>query len=187
MRRFVLWTGVGILAGLLLAAAVILNQPYQLRGSAIQSPYSAPDFTLPDGRGQEFHLAGQRGRVVLLFFGFTSCPDVCPTTLSEFKQVRQRLGKDADRVSFVFITVDPDRDTPERMAKYASGFDPSFIGLSGDEAQLGPVWKAYGVYRQLNKASADDTAYEVEHSTQTVPGGCLREPAPDLFLRHPGR
>ena len=104
--------------------------------------------------------------MVLLFFGFTSCPDVCPTTLSDFKQVRQRLGKDADRVSFVFITVDPDRDTPERMAKYASGFDPSFIGLSGDEAQLGPVWKAYGVYRQLKKASADDTAYEVEHSTQ---------------------
>ena len=96
------------------------------------------------GAARQFHLAGQRGRVVLLFFGFTSCPDVCPTTLSDFKQVRQRLGKDADRVSFVFITVDPDRDTPERMAKYASGFDPSFIGLSGMKPSSGRSGRPMG-------------------------------------------
>lgn len=167
MRRILLWLGIGIAAGLLLAGAVWYNRPYTLHGSVIQQSFTAPDFSIKTAQGNEFQLSAQKGKVTLMFFGYTYCPDVCPATLSEFKQVRKNLGSDADKVNFVFITVDPDRDTPQRMAQYVAGFDPAFTGLSGSEAQLAPVWKAYGVYRQLDKASPTDTNYPVEHSTQT--------------------
>lgn len=166
MRRYLIFLSLGVTAALLLIAAVALSQPYNFHGSVIQSPSAAPDFSLPRGTASTFHLADQRGKLVLLFFGYTSCPDVCPTTLADLKQVRQRLGNDADKVQVVFVTVDPDRDTPERTANYAAQFDPSFAGLSGTQAQLGPVWQAYGVYHQLNKKSPSDTTYEVEHSSQ---------------------
>lgn len=178
MRRVLLWMGVGIAAGLLLAAAVWYSRPYTLHGSVIQQAYAAPDFSAVNGQGGDFQLSAQKGKVTLLFFGYTYCPDVCPSTLTDFKQVRKNLGSDASRVNFVFITVDPDRDTPERMAQYVSGFDPAFIGLSGSEVQLTPVWKAYGVYRKLDKASPTDAHYPVEHSTQTYvidKAGMMRE------------
>jgi protein SCO1/2 len=166
MRRYAIWIGLGLLAGLLLVAAVTFTRPYTFRGSAIQQPYQAPDFTLSDGEGVPFQLSAQRGHLVLIFFGYTSCPDVCPTTMDDFKQIRQRLGQDASRVEFVFITVDPTRDTPQVASQYAARFDPTFVGLSGTEQQLDPVWKAYGVYRKLDKANPNDTSYAVEHSTQ---------------------
>lgn len=166
MRRYFLWIGLALVLGLLLIAAVAANRPYTYRGSVIQPPFPAPDFTLPNGQGGQFSLSGQRDHLVLVFFGYTHCTDVCPTTLANFKQIRQRLGKDADRVQFVFITVDPDRDTPQVSSQYATRFDPTFVGLSGTPQQLEPVWKAYGVYRQLDKTSPTDTNYPVEHSTQ---------------------
>jgi protein SCO1 len=176
-RSYLLWSGLALLVLVLVTAAVTLTRPYIFHGSVIQDTYQAPDFSLPDGRGTEFHLAEQRGKVVLIFFGFTNCPDICPTTLADFKQVYQRLGKDADKVDFVYITVDPDRDTPQEIADYAARFEPSFYGLSGTEQQLKPVWKSYGVYRKLDKQSPTDTSYEVEHSTQVYaidPSGNLR-------------
>lgn len=188
MKRYILWIGIGLLAVLLLTAAVIFTRPYAYHGSVIQQPYPAPDFTLPHGQDGQFSLAGQRGRVVLIFFGFTHCPDVCPTTLASFKQVAQRLGEDAQRVEFVFITVDPDRDTPEVTARYAAGFDPSFTGLSGDEQQLAPVWKAYGVYRKIVKPASDTFGqgganhgvYSVDHSSQAY----LVAPDGNLYLTY---
>ncbi len=166
MRRYLIWIGLGLLVALLAVAAVTVNRPYIFHGSAIQQPFQAPDFSLGDGKGGQFHLAGQRGRLVVLFFGYTHCPDVCPTTMADFAQLYQRLGKDAGRVTFVFITVDPGRDTSQVVSQYAARFNPAFVGLSGTEQQLDPVWKAYGVYHQLDKKSPTDTNYTVEHSTQ---------------------
>lgn len=166
MRQMMVWIGLGLLAGFLLVAGLSLNRPYELRGSTIQQPFAAPDFSLPHGSDGQFRLADQQGHLVLIFFGYTSCPDVCPTTLSDMKQIRQRLGEDADEVRVVFITVDPERDVPEKVQGYVSAFDPAFVGLSGTEEQLAPVWKAYGVYHQDNKAGPDDQQYEVEHSSQ---------------------
>ncbi len=177
MRRYLLFTGLGLLVVLVVAAAVTLNRPYTFRGSLIQPPFPAPDFTLPGGGNAPFHLADQRGRVVLIFFGYTHCPDVCPITMASFEQISQRLGKDASRVDFVFITVDPGRDTIQVSSRYAEGFNASFIGLSGTEQQLTPVWKAYGVYRKLDKTGPTDTNYAVEHSSQVYlidPSGSLR-------------
>jgi protein SCO1/2 len=166
MRRTMLWISLGLLAGFLLAAGMSLGRPYELRGSTIQQPFAAPDFSLPGGRGGQFRLSDQQGRLVLVFFGYTSCPDVCPTTLADMKQIRQHLGDDAKDVEFVFITVDPERDLPEKVHQYVTAFDPAFVGLSGAEEQLAPVWKAYGVYHQSNKESPQDQQYEVEHSSQ---------------------
>ncbi|NOH04289.1 MAG: SCO family protein [Chloroflexi bacterium] len=90
-----------------------------------------------------------RQRIVLLFFGYTSCPDVCPTTLAEMKQVMDALRDDAQHVQVVFISVDPERDTPEKIQAYANHFHPSFIGLSGAEAELEPVWQAYSIFREV--------------------------------------
>lgn len=182
MKRYLPWIGIGLLAVLVLTAAVVFTRPYAYHGSVIQQPYPAPDFTLPHGQDGQFRLSGQRGRVVLIFFGYTHCPDVCPTTLADYKQIYDRLGKDAGRVEFVFITVDPDRDTPEVTARYAAAFNPAFTGLSGDEQQLAPVWKAYGVYRKLVKPSdgADHGVYPVEHSSQTY----LVAPDGNLFLTY---
>lgn len=167
MRRYMLWIAIGLVIGL--AAAVgagMALRPYQMHGSVIQPLAPAADFSLPAAQGAPFSLSAQRGKVVVLFFGYIHCTDVCPATLSQFKQIHQRLGADASRVRFVFVTVDPARDTPQTTAQYVAGFDPSLIGLSGSEAQLTPVWQGYGVYRKLDQTSPTDVSYAVEHSTQ---------------------
>jgi protein SCO1/2 len=165
MSRNLILAGVGALLGLALIAAAVMARPYTYRGSLIEPAVPAQDFTLTRGDGSPFRLSDQRGKVVLLFFGYTTCPDVCPATLSEMRQVRDRLGDQADQVQFVFITVDPQRDTPERIGQYVAAFDPSFAGLSGSETELEPVWKSYWVYRAINQQDSA-AGYLVDHSTR---------------------
>lgn len=108
----------------------------------------APAFTLIDHRGETVSLGDFRGRALLLFFGFTRCPDVCPLTLDRLARVLDEAGLPPDRVVVGLITVDPEYDTPERMAEYVARFGPSVIGLTGDRATLEPIFKGYGVYAQ---------------------------------------
>lgn len=115
-------------------------------GRAVEPPRPAPDFTLTGPDGQPFRLSQLQGRAVVLFFGYTHCPDVCPATLSTFEAVKQALGAEGERVRFVFVTVDPERDTPQRLREYLRRFDPEFIGLSGDPETLAAVREAYGIY-----------------------------------------
>nr|BAL54381.1 electron transport protein SCO1/SenC [uncultured Chloroflexota bacterium] len=165
MRNKVLWPllVIGLLA---LASFFWQEKEASLRGTVYDPPIPAPDFTLTSGDGQVFRLSEQRGRIVLLFFGYTSCPDVCPTTLAELKQVFQKLSSDEqERIRVFFITVDPQRDSPERVQQYANRFHPSFIGLSGSEEVLTPVWQAYGVYREVLPAESA-SGYLVAHSAR---------------------
>lgn len=147
-------------------------------GSVLDPALPAPDFTLVDPEGRPFRLSAQRGHPVLLFFGYTSCPDVCPTELGTWRRVRALLGADADRIRFVFITVDPERDTPEKVGKYVrSAGDPSFIGLSGRPEDLKPVWDAYSVYVKKEKPETPGGFYAVTHSSLSylvAPDGRLR-------------
>lgn len=168
MRRYVIGIILGLAVGLLFLgmALTTLNRSYTLRGSQIDPPLPAPDFVLQDGQGNDYRLSDQRGRLVLMFFGYTTCPDICPATLGEMKQVRNRLGEQADEVEFVFVTVDPARDTPERVGKYASSFDPTFVGLSGTEEAMTQVWADYGVYRE-ERENGSVAGYLVDHSTRT--------------------
>ena len=161
-----LW-GLGLAAVLVIGAAGIwvLTQSYTFHGSVIDPAMRAPDFTLTAHTGKPFRLADQAGEIVVLFFGYTSCPDVCPTTLATFKRTKTLLARETGRVQFIFITVDPERDTVDRVRNWVTAFDSSFIGLTGTEAELTPVWKAYGVYREKMPAESGSTGYSMDHST----------------------
>jgi protein SCO1/2 len=107
-----------------------------------------------------------RGKVVLLFFGFTHCPDACPTTLARFKLALQNLGNDASRVQVLFVTVDPQRDTPEVLKRYMTAFDPSFLGLTGSPEDIARTAQEFKVfYAKVSGRSAND--YTMDHSAQT--------------------
>jgi protein SCO1/2 len=106
-------------------------QSYQFKGTEYDDPQMAPDFELSATDGESFRLSDQQGNITLMFFGYTSCPDVCPTTLAEANQVLKGLGEDSGQVRFVFITVDPERDTPQVLDTYVKAFNPAIIGLTG--------------------------------------------------------
>jgi protein SCO1/2 len=164
--RNLLIFGGAILIGLV--AILLLLGPtreYTFQGSLIDPPVAAPLFELMDVDGQNVQLSDLDGQVVILFFGYTSCPDVCPVTLTDFLQIRSSLGNKAENVSFVFVTVDPERDTPERMKKYLTNFDPEIIGLTGTRTELEPVWASYGVYEAKIEGGSESN-YLVDHSSR---------------------
>ena len=119
---------------------------------------------LADSSGRLRRLEDFRGKAVVVFFGFTQCPDVCPTTLADLAGVLKNLGTDADRVQVLFITVDPERDTPELLAQYVHAFDPRFIALRGDLAATQRVAKDFKIYFEKRKQGA---SYTIDHSAQS--------------------
>lgn len=161
--------GLGVVIGLALVLVGwrAIGVPYTYQGNLINPPIPETDFTLTNQNGGTFRLSDQRGKIVLMFFGYSHCPDVCPAMLSNYKQVIQRLGNQAQKVDFVFVTVDPQRDSPEALRQYLAKFDPSIIGLTGTRPELEKVWKAYGVYQDSanNASSAANLAYLVDHSS----------------------
>jgi protein SCO1/2 len=165
MQRKIMLGVVGILAVVTVVWAAAFARPYVLHGSEISTQVIAPALNLERPDGSTFNLHALKGKIALIFFGYTACPDICPTTMADFSRVKADLGELADQVEFVFVTVDPQRDTPERTQQYAAGFDASFIGLSGTESQLQPVWDGYGVYRKLEGAGHHN-GYSVDHSTR---------------------
>lgn len=141
----------------------------------------ARDFALTDHNGKPRTLADFRGKVVTVFFGYTHCPDVCPTTLSEMKLVLKELGADANRVQVLFVTVDPERDTPEVLRQYVPSFDPGFLGLYGDAKTTPEVARSFKVFYQKVPGAKPDT-YTMDHTAGSYvfdPQGRLR-----LFVRH---
>jgi protein SCO1/2 len=129
---------------------------------------------LTDHTGRRRTLEDFRGKAVVLFFGFTHCPDVCPTTLADLSQALRQLGPDAERVQVLFVTVDPERDTREALAKYVTAFDPRFLGLYGDDAATRRTAQEFKIYYEKRKAGE---SYSVDHSGQSYvidPRGRLR-------------
>lgn len=168
MDRKAFWVGVGALfvVGLGVLVALVISQNNRLRGSVIEPALPAPEIQLLDQDGEPFRLADYRGKVVLLFFGYASCPDVCPATMAELRSARSMLKpSESERVQVVFITVDPQRDMPQLIQDYVARFDPTFIGLSGTEDELSAVWQAYGVFRELGKPNVNGF-YEVSHTAR---------------------
>jgi protein SCO1 len=136
----------------------------------------AKDFRLTDANGQVRSLQDFRGKAVVVFFGFTQCPDVCPTTLAEIMQARQLLGADGSKVQGVFITVDPERDTPEVLRAYMANFDPSFVALRGTPEETAAVAKDFKVYYKKVEGKTPG-AYTMDHSAASFvydPQGRLR-------------
>ena len=135
------------------------------QGSLIEPSPQAVDFELERVDGGSFHMAAQKGRVVLLFFGYANCPDFCPTTMAEFKKIHTNLGAEAEQVDFVFVTIDPERDSSEQIESYVSAFHPSFVGLSGTVEELQAVWDGYWVFRQIEETDSE-AGYLVAHTTR---------------------
>lgn len=138
-------------------------------------------FALADHNGRKVTPADFRGKAMVIFFGFTQCPDVCPTTLSDMARVMKLLGPDAARVQVLFVTVDPERDTPALLKAYVPQFDPSFLGLYGDAATTEKVAKDFKIYVQ-KRPSGTAGQYTIDHSAQSLvfdPNGKVR-----LFLNY---
>jgi len=135
--------------------------PSPFHANDVSMPLSGANFNLNDNNGKLRTLADFKGKVVALFFGYTHCPDVCPTTLADLAQVMEMLGKDADKVQVLFITVDPERDEPKMLAKYMSVFHPSFMALHGDSAATAQAAKAFYVNYQKQPTSF---GYSMDHS-----------------------
>ena len=158
-----------LLIGIVAAGVFLFSKPASFRGTMYAEPYPpAPEIELTRDNGASFKLSGMRGNIVLLFFGYTSCPDVCPTTMAELKQALEALHEnDAKQVKVLFVTVDPERDTPERVQEYVNHFNSDFIGLSGTESELADVWKDYGVFRE-NVEGTSAAGYLVNHTARVT-------------------
>lgn len=149
-----------ILAG---AIAYELARPITYYGTRIDPPKPMPDFTLPSKNGP-VTLSSFRGKYVVLYFGFTSCPDICPTTSAALKGALSQLGGQDAQVQVIFISVDYKRDTPEKMFNYMLNFRPDFIGLVGDQAQTDQITRDFGIFYQLNPPDPETGAYSVDHT-----------------------
>lgn len=172
MRKYaLLWASAALaLAGGALAAGALAA--YGMLAPAKPPHFEATDvtgvdwgrgFQLSDPLGRKHTLADFRGKVVMLFFGYTSCPDMCPTTLAQLGETMRRLGGDAAGVQGLFVTVDPKRDTPELLAKYVPAFFPTFVGLYGDEATTERTVREFKGYYHANPPNADGS-YTVDHT-----------------------
>ncbi|MEI6290328.1 MAG: SCO family protein [Chloroflexota bacterium] len=160
-RRILLITAIVLLA---VGVAAVIQQSLRqsFKGSVIEPPKAMPDFTLNSVKGP-VSLHEFKNKIVVLYFGYTSCPDVCPATLSELRQALARLGSDADKVQVIFISVDWKRDTAEKMDSYVQAFRPDFIGLSGSESQIDAVTKDFGIYYKINQADKNGY-FSVDHT-----------------------
>jgi len=157
----------GAASVVLLACAplVAAAQGASLRSGVFNPPRPAPEFVLSGSDGAELKLSRYRGKVVALGFGYTFCPDVCPTTLVDLAQVRKQLGAAGKDFQVLYVTVDPERDSAEVLRKYLSSFDPSFIGGTGTPEQLAEVRKAYGISIAKKPVKGNPSAYWVHHSS----------------------
>ena len=172
-------SSLGLLAVALALAGCGASGP-SFRNTDITGADYGKDFALTDHTGKERTLADFRGKVVVMFFGYTHCPDICPTTMAELKAVKEQLGEDGKRLQVLFVTVDPERDTPRLLANYVPAFDPSFLGLYGDAAATAKVAKDFRVFYQKVSGKTPDS-YTVDHTAGSYvfdPQGRLR-----LFVR----
>ena len=158
--------GVLVLIGVVIVVTVFFPKAESFRGTLYDPALPAAEIELTQGNGSSFRLSEMRGNVVLLYFGYTFCPDVCPTTLSELNRVVEGMGPDGERVQVVMVTVDPERDTLEKLHEYVAIFNPNFIGLGGSLEELEKVWNGYGVYREEEQMPNSATGYLVNHTAR---------------------
>lgn len=176
------WISVGLGgAGLAPLLAACSKEKLQFKNIDITGADFGRDFHLTDQNGKERSLEDFRGKVVVVFFGYTMCPDVCPTTLAELAQVKKLLGSDGDRLQVLFITVDPERDTPQLLKAYMANFDPSFLALRCPPEQLAALARNFKIfYKKVDGKTPD--SYTMDHSAGCYvydPQGRLR-----LYVRY---
>jgi len=149
-----------VIAGL--AAGFYFFRPHTFHGTVIQSPEPSYDFTLTGANG-DVSLSDFRGKLVLIYFGYTFCPDICPATLANVGQALNQIGAKAEDVQLIMVSLDPERDTPEKLAEFVGHFHPSFIGITGTKEEIDTVASLYGIFYQVNQGS-DATKYLIDHT-----------------------
>ena len=183
-RRSLLTVGCALLLGLGLTACDKIGLPSSkaaFNGVDITGAEYARSLSLPDQNGQPRTLADFKGKVVVVFFGYTQCPDVCPTTMVELAQVKKALGKDGERVQGMFVSIDPERDTPEILKAYMASFDPSFVALRGSVEQAQAAAKEFKVFFAKVPGKTEGS-YTMDHTAGSYvfdPSGKVR-----LFVRY---
>lgn len=145
-------------------SACAVEATHEFAGAVLESPEPLPDFTLMSADGP-VSLSDFRGQYVFLYFGYMFCPDFCPTTMAKLAEVHRELGDDAERMQVVMISVDPERDTPDALAKYAAAFNPTFVGITGAKGEIDLVGEPFGLFYERHEGSAA-TGYLVDHSTR---------------------
>lgn len=162
MRRYlVLPIGIASLLGLLTGC-----QPYEYHGTFLDSPKPISDFALARVDGGDFRYSEMETPLLVMFFGYTHCPDFCPTTLYTLRKVHDGLGEQADQIQVAFVTVDPERDTPEIMADYLRNIDPSFLGLrEADSDKLAALFADFGVYAAVDQTVESSDDYLISHTS----------------------
>jgi protein SCO1 len=181
-RRALLGAGIGIGASGLVGLTACDKSVPPFNGVDLTGASWGKNLSLPDTSGQLRSLADFKGKVVSLFFGFLHCPDFCPTHLTRQLEVMRLLGADASKLQTLFVSVDPERDSPAAIKAYLAGFHPSFIGLTGSAAQLQANAKEFKAFFAKAPMPQSAVGYSVDHTTNTVvfdPSGQLR-----LLLRH---
>jgi protein SCO1 len=154
--------GAALAAALPVALSACKDQP-AFKGSSLAGTHLGKDVAMVDQDGKPRAIRDFNGKVVVAFFGYTHCPDVCPTSLAELSQVMQTLGADAAKVQVVMITVDPERDTPDVMKQYVTTFNPTFVGFTGDLAQLKAAAASFKAY-YAKVPTKDGSDYSMDHS-----------------------
>jgi protein SCO1/2 len=173
-----------LLSTLFLCVAMLLggcSDPARFVSTDLSTVDWGRDFSLTDHNGKATRLADFHGKAVVMFFGYTQCPDVCPTTMATMRDAMALMGDDAKRVQVLFVTIDPARDTPALLAQYVPAFHPSFLGLYGDEKTIAALAKDFKVFYAKQPGSTPGS-YSVDHSTGSYafdPQGKLR-----LLIRH---
>jgi protein SCO1/2 len=159
---------IGLVVGVALVGFVVLPmlQPYTFHGTVLQSSQPAPNFELDAAQGK-VRLQDLQGDLVMLYFGYTFCPDVCPATLGELANALDILGSDAKNVQVIMISVDPERDTPEILAEYVEHFHFSFMGVTGTPEQIAQVAALYGIFYEAHEGTAA-TGYLVDHTASVM-------------------
>ncbi len=170
-----------LLACALAGCSKVADKPVAFNNVDITGAQYARTFSLMDHTGKQRTLADFKGKVVVLFFGFTQCPDVCPTTMAELSEVKKALGPQGDKLQVLFVTVDPERDTQQLLSQYVPAFDPTFIGLRGDAAATAAVAKEFKIFYAKSAGTTPEN-YSMDHTAGSYVFD--REGKIRLFVRH---
>ncbi|MCK6625417.1 MAG: SCO family protein [Anaerolineae bacterium] len=176
--------GLAVILIVLVAAGVgcqAFAPAYEFKGSVLEPAAPLPDFELNATTGQPFHLSDVKGDIALIYFGYTYCPDVCPLTMADVRQAINGLEQGRERVHVIFVSVDPERDTPEVLSRYLAAFDPKFIGLTDDFEKVKEVMKPYGAFAEKETAADSVAGYLVSHSARLF----LVDADQNLLLMYP--
>lgn len=163
IKKIATYALLACVSGLFTACSDEANRASEFTSVNITGATYAKDFELTDHHGKTRHLSDFAGKVVVLFFGYTQCPDVCPTSMTELAQIKKNLGAEGERVQVLFVTVDPERDTPEMLKEYMGSFDPSFLALYTSKEKLAEVAKAFKIYYKKVEGKTP-TSYTMDHS-----------------------